>query len=154
MFSNILIYFVVIPLLMLGGLALCRDIKQIRAVAVTGSLALLGLSIWLLVDYLAQRAAGATDPMLYVGSWSWFTPLNINLAVGVDGISIAMIILSAIILLTGSFASWKINPLPKEFFLWLILLSTGVFGFFISIDLFTMFMLDRKSTRLNSSHWS
>lgn len=140
MFSNILIYFVVIPLLMLGGLALCRDIKQIRAVAVTGSLALLGLSIWLLVDYLAQRAAGATDPMLYVGSWSWFTPLNINLAVGVDGISIAMIILSAIILLTGSFASWKINPLPKEFFLWLILLSTGVFGFFISIDLFTMFM--------------
>ena len=31
-------------------------------------------------------------------------------------------------------------PQPKEFFLWLILLSTGVYGFFISIDLFTMFM--------------
>ena len=30
--------------------------------------------------------------------------------------------------------------MPKEFFLWLILLSTGVFGFFISVDLFTMFM--------------
>ncbi|MDE5567360.1 MAG: NADH-quinone oxidoreductase subunit M, partial [Muribaculaceae bacterium] len=41
--------------------------------------------------------------------------------------------------LTGSFASWTISQ-PKEFFLWLILLSTGVFGFFISIDLFTMFM--------------
>ena len=34
----------------------------------------------------------------------------------------------------------KINPLPKEFFLWFMLLSTGVFGFFISVDLFTMFM--------------
>lgn len=140
MFSNILIYFVVIPVIMLGGLALCRNIRQIRAVAVTGSLALLGLSIWLLVDYLAQRAAGATDQMLFCGSWSWFSPLNINLSVGVDGISIAMLILSSIILLTGSFASWKIDPLPRDFFLWLVLLSTGVFGFFISIDLFTMFM--------------
>ncbi|MCM1482834.1 MAG: NADH-quinone oxidoreductase subunit M [Muribaculaceae bacterium] len=140
MFSNILIYFVVIPLLMLGGLALCRNIKQVRAVAVTGSLALLALSVYLLVEYLAQRAAGDTAQMLFTGTWSWFTPLNINLAVGVDGISVAMLLLSAIILLTGSFASWKIDPLPKDFFLWLILLSTGVFGFFISIDLFTMFM--------------
>ena len=64
--------------------------------------------------------------------WLWSKNL------GVDGISIAMIILSSIILLTGSFASWTIAQ-PKAFFLWLILLSTGVFGFFISIDLFTMF---------------
>ncbi len=140
MFSNILIYFVVIPVVMLGALALCRGMKAIRAVAVTGSLALLGLSIWVLCDYLEMRAAGIDSPMLFTGSWSWFAPLNINLAVGVDGISIAMLILSSVILLTGSFASWKINPLPKEFFLWLVLLSTGVFGFFISIDLFTMFM--------------
>lgn len=51
-----------------------------------------------------------------------------------------MILLSAIIVFAGVFASWKIDPLPKEFFLWLILLSIGVFGFFISINLFTMFM--------------
>ena len=139
MFSNILIYFVVIPLLMLLGLALCRNIKQIRAVSVTGALALTALSVYLLVDYLALRGAGNHDAMLYVQSWQWFAPLHINLAVGVDGISVAMLILSSIILLTGSFASWKIDQ-PKEFFLWLILLSTGVFGFFISIDLFTMFM--------------
>lgn len=139
MFSNILIYFVVIPLVMMLGLALCRNIKQIRAVAVTGSVALTALSVWLLIDYLALRAAGATEAMLWVDSWSWFAPLNIHLAVGVDGISIAMLILTGIILITGSFASWEI-PQPKEFFLWLILLSTGVYGFFISIDLFTMFM--------------
>ena len=140
MFSNILIYFVVIPLVMLGALGLCRNIRQIRAVAVTGSLALTALSVYLLVEYLALRGAGLTAPMLFTGTWSWFTPLNINLAVGVDGISVAMLLLSSIILLTGSFASWKIQPMTKEFFLWLILLSTGVFGFFISIDLFTMFM--------------
>ena len=51
-----------------------------------------------------------------------------------------MLLLSAIVVFAGVFASWKIDPLPKEFFLWLILLSIGVFGFFISINLFTMFM--------------
>ena len=139
MFSNILIYFVVIPLVMLGLLALCRNIKQIRAVAVVGSLGLIALSTVVLVQYLQMRAAGNADPMLFTGSWMWFEPLNIHLAVGVDGISIAMLMLSSIIVFAGSFASWTIQQ-PKEFFLWLILLSTGVFGFFISIDMFTMFM--------------
>ncbi|HIX46028.1 MAG TPA: NADH-quinone oxidoreductase subunit M, partial [Candidatus Barnesiella excrementipullorum] len=69
-----------------------------------------------------------------------YEPLNIHYAVGVDGISVTMLLLSAIIVFAGVFASWKIEPLSKEFFLWLILLSIGVFGFFISIDLFTMFM--------------
>ena len=140
MFSNPLIYFVVIPVVMLLGVYLSRNMAQIRAVAVTGSLLLTALSVWLLVDYLGLRAAGATDPMLYCGDWTWFEAINAKLSIGVDGISLAMLLLSSIILLTGSFASWKINPLPKEFFLWLILLSVGVFGFFITIDLFTMFM--------------
>ena len=74
--------------------------------------------------------------MLFTDSYMWFEPLNIHLAVGVDGISVLMIMLSAIIVFTGTFASWKIEPLTKEYFLWFILLSTGVFGFFISIDLF------------------
>ena len=50
-----------------------------------------------------------------------------------------MLILSSIIVFAGSFASWKMDD-ARHFFMWLILLSTGVFGFFISIDLFTMFM--------------
>ena len=137
--ENILIYYVIIPLLMLGGIALCKGRKSIRAVAVAGSVCLLALSTWLLVEYLQLRAAGETAPMLFQGSWMWFEPLNIHLAVGVDGISVAMLMLSSIIVFAGSFASWEI-PQMKEFFLWLILLSTGVFGFFISIDLFTMFM--------------
>ena len=138
--ENILIYFVIIPLLMLAGLALCRNMNQIRTVMTVLSTILLGLSVYLCVDFLALRAAGDTDPMLYMASWDWYTPLNIKLALGVDGISVLMIMLSAIIVFAGTFASWKIDPLPKNFFLWFALLSMGVFGFFISIDMFTMFM--------------
>ena len=142
MFSNFLIWFVIVPVLMLIGLGLCRNssMKAIRTVMVVGSTILLAMSLWLCVDFLAQRAAGASDEMLFTGSWMWYEPLNIHLAVGVDGISVLMLILSSVIVFAGTFASWKIDPLPKNFFLWFTLLSTGVFGFFISIDMFTMFM--------------
>ena len=138
--ENILIYFVIIPLLMLAGLAVCRNMNQIRTVMTVLSTILLGLSIYLCVDFLAIRATGNVEPMLYMASWNWYEPLNIKLSLGVDGISVLMIMLSAIIVFAGTFASWKISPLPKNFFLWFALLSMGVFGFFISIDIFTMFM--------------
>ncbi|MBO4965090.1 MAG: NADH-quinone oxidoreductase subunit M [Muribaculaceae bacterium] len=142
MFGNILIWFVIIPVLMLAGLGVCRNsgMNAIRAVMVIGSTALLALSAYVCIDFLALRAAGDTSEMLFTGSWMWYAPLNIHLAVGVDGISVLMLMLSSVIVFAGTFASWKINPLPKNFFLWFCLLSTGVFGFFISIDIFTMFM--------------
>ncbi|MDE6857029.1 MAG: NADH-quinone oxidoreductase subunit M, partial [Muribaculaceae bacterium] len=142
MFGNILIWFVIIPILMMAGLGVCRNssMNAIRAVMTIGSTALMVLGIWLTVDFLGLRAAGEQAEMLYMGSWLWYAPLNIHLAVGVDGISVLMLLLSCVIVFAGTFASWKISPLPKNFFLWFCLLSTGVFCFFISIDMFTMFM--------------
>lgn len=142
MLGNILIWFIIIPIIMMAGLGICsnKGMNAIRTVMVVCSTALLALSVWLCVDFLALRAAGDTAEMLFTGSWTWYAPLNIKLAVGVDGISVLMLLLSAIIVFAGTFASWKIDPLPKNFFLWFALLSTGVFGFFISIDIFTMFM--------------
>ena len=137
---NFLSLFVLIPLLMLLGLWLSRNIAQIRAVMVTGASALLVLSIALTVMYLNARQAGATDEMLFRADIPWYPALNIHYSVGVDGISVAMLLLSAIIVFTGTFASWRLQPLTKEYFLWFTFLSIGVFGFFISTDLFTMFM--------------
>ena len=132
--------FVFIPLVMLLGLWLAKNVNQVRGVMVAGSTALLALSIHLTLRFLGDRAAGDTAEMLYTGAISWFEPLNICYSVGVDGISVAMILLSAVIVFTGTFASWQLKPLTKEYFLWFTLLSMGVFGFFISIDMFAMFM--------------
>ena len=137
---NFLSLFVFIPLVMLLGLWLARGIKGVRAVMVAGSTALLALSVWLTYTFLCDRAAGADAEMLYTASFSWFEPLHIEYSVGVDGISVAMLLLSAIIVFTGTFASWQLKPLTKEYFLWFTLLSLGVFGFFISVDMFAMFM--------------
>ena len=137
---SILTLFVVIPVLMLFGLWLARNIRQVRGVMVAGSTALLALSVWLTIAFIQMRHAGNTEAMLFMYSAPWFKPLNIAYTVGVDGISVVMLLLSSIIVFTGTFASWQLKPMTKEYFLWFTLLSIGVFGFFISIDLFTMFM--------------
>src|SRR5574344_1656578 len=136
---NILSLFVFIPLLMLLGLWLSRNLHQVRGVMVAGASALLCLAIWLTIDFIQLRHVIPTG-MLMTSSVEWFAPLHICYAIGVDGISVVMLLLSAIIVFTGTFASWQLKPLTKEYFLWFTLLSTGVFGFFISKDLFTMFM--------------
>lgn len=137
---NILSLFPAIPLLMMLGLWISRSTKQIHAVMVAGSSALLALSVYLVFAFLGMRAAGNTAEMLFTDSLVWYTPLNIHYSVGVDGISVAMLLLSSIIVFTGTFASWQMKNDVKEFFMWFCLLSVGVFGFFISVDLFTMFM--------------
>ncbi|MEA4841069.1 MAG: NADH-quinone oxidoreductase subunit M [Bacteroidales bacterium] len=132
--------FVLVPILMLVGFLPCKNIRQIRTVAVIGSSILLGLSVALVCMFIGERAAGNTAEMLFTFDRVWFPTLNIHYSVGVDGVSVVMLLLSSIIVFTGVFASWNQQPLTKEFFMWLILLATGVFGFFISVDLFTMLL--------------
>lgn len=137
---NFLSLFVIIPLLTMLFLIPCKTMKQIRSVMVTGASSLLALSIALLVIFAMERNAGNSAEMLFTESIVWFAPMHICYAVGVDGISVAMLLLTSVIVFTGVFASWQMKPLTKEFFMWYMLLSTGVYGFFISIDLFTMFL--------------
>ena len=139
---NILSLFVVIPVLMLLGLWIARNLNQVRGVMVVGSSCLLALSVWLVFAFLDMRATMPAEefPMLFAESIPWFKPLNIAYSVGVDGISVVMLLLSSIIVFTGTFASWQLKPMTKEYFLWFTLLSTGVYGFFICTDMFTMFM--------------
>src|SRR5574344_1254692 len=137
---NILSLFVIVPVLMLAGLWASRNLTQVKTTMVAGASILLALSVYLTIEYINLREAGAQGDMLFTSSIPWFEPLNICYSVGVDGISVVMLLLSSVIVFTGIFASWKLQPLTKEYFMWFTLLSTGVYGFFISTDLFTMFM--------------
>ena len=137
---NILSLFPAVPLVMMLGLWLSKSTRQIHTVMVAGSSLLVALAVVLVVQYLGLRGAGETAQMLFTESRVWYAPLNIHYAVGVDGISVAMLLLSAVIVFTGTFASWQMKSDVKAYFLWFCLLSVGVFGFFISVDLFTMFL--------------
>lgn len=137
---NILLLFIGIPLLMIVALFLTKNRKQILTVMVSGSTLLMLLSAIVTIEYVKARNGGIVDPYLFTSSVTWFKTLNVNFSLGVDGASIVMLCLSAIIVFTGVFVSWKLKPLTKEFFLWYCMLATGVFGFFVTTDLFVMFL--------------
>ena len=137
---NILTLLILVPVLTVAGLLATRKLNQSRMVAVVGMGIQFLLSLDLLYMFLRERAAGNTEQMLFTKSWVWFKELNIRLDFGVDGISVAMIVLTGFVIFAGTFISWKVNDLSKEYFISLIILGTGVFGFFVSLDLFTMFL--------------
>src|SRR6478736_5346631 len=130
---------ILLPLLTAIVILFCKGLKQVRMAALLGSVAQLGLSGWLTLLYSQQRIAGNHSPMVFESNYSWFKALHINYHVGVDGISIAMILLTASVVVAGILVSWTMEKLSKEFFFLLLLLSMGAYGFFISLDLFTMF---------------
>lgn len=137
---DILTLLVVIPVLTMTGIILVKDINRVRVVAAVGMGIQLVLSALLIFLFVSARKNGNTDEMLFVRDLVWFKTFNIHYTVGVDGISVAMIALTSLVVSAGIFASWEVDFLTKEFFVSLILLATGVFGFFISLDLFTMFL--------------
>ncbi|MCD8193836.1 MAG: NADH-quinone oxidoreductase subunit M, partial [Tannerellaceae bacterium] len=133
---NILSLFVAVPSVMLLLLFICRNIRQIRTVMVGGSSVLLVLSFLLAGLYVTGEPVPG-ETMCFVSDLAWYPSLHIHYTVGVDGISVVMLLLSAVIVFTGVFSSWH---MVKEYFMWYCLLAIGAFGFFISIDLFTMFL--------------
>ncbi|MFV0418990.1 MAG: NuoM family protein [Dysgonomonas sp.] len=136
---NILSLFILVPVVMLLAFIPCRNIKQVRTVGVIGAVIEVALALILLFMFFEERSAGNAAEMLFTYNQVWYETLNIHYAIGVDGVSVLMILLTSVIIFTGTFASWNMNPLPKDFFMWLTLLSIGVYGFFISLDMFTMF---------------
>ena len=128
-----------IPLLTAIALIFSRGIRSVRQVALGGSVVQLALCFYLLFAYFQERKSGNTGSMVFEQDYEWFGTLGIHYHVGVDGISIAMILLTAFVVMAGVLVSWTIDQLNREFFFLLILLSVGAYGFFISLDLFTLF---------------
>lgn len=136
---DILSLFIIVPVITVLVLIFTKGLKQSRIISMVGSLFQLGMAINLVFAYFKERAIN-DDIMVFTKDLVWFKQFNIHYNIGVDGVSVALLLLTAIVVLAGVFISWKMKDLPKEFFISLIVLSVGVYGFFISIDLFTMFV--------------
>lgn len=130
---------IILPFLTAMFILFSKDLKQIRMMAFMGAALQLVLGGFLLYVYCDARSAGDTSQFLFEQSFAWYPSLNINYHIGVDGISIAMILLTASVVLAGVLVSWNESRMSKEFFLLLTFLALGAYGFFISLDLFTLF---------------
>ena len=136
---DILSLFIVIPALTIVSLIFAKGLKQARLVSMIGSFIQFGMAINLLFAYFKERNINDSI-MVFTKDLVWFKQFNIHYNIGVDGISVALLLLTSLLVLAGVFISWKMKDLPKEFFIALLVLATGVYGFFISIDLFMMFV--------------
>jgi len=135
---------VIVPLITTVLLLFVRGQSGVRRIALAGVSIQLVLAFALLGLYWQERgvggtAAGNASAFLFEYRHAWFSALHIDYHVGVDGISVAMILLTAFVMVGAVLVSWTIKSMTKEFFVLLLLLSAGAYGFFISLDLFTLF---------------
>lgn len=134
-----LIYLLAIPLVTALLVLLARNATQVKGLALVGSLAQLAMSFVLLFSYRQERAIGNTATVVFEQNHVLFRSWNINLHFGVDGISVAMILLTAFVVVAGVLVSWNVQKMTREFYFLLLLLALGAYGFFISFDLFMLF---------------
>lgn len=143
---NSYVLFLLVGIPMTGALVvLCTPgyLKQsIRWISSTFALVTLILSCYVFLGY-----DHGTGGFQFQRSWDWIAMPGtgqlghtaIALRLGVDGIGAPMILLTGIVLFTGVLVSWNISDRNKEFFTLYLLLLSGVFGVFVSLDLFFFF---------------
>jgi NADH-quinone oxidoreductase subunit M len=120
--------------------------SQARAVALLATLLPLVLSL-VLWSHFDQAATG----MQFTSNFNWahinhaYTDqtndhtLTISLAMGVDGLSLPLVILTAVVTFLATLASWRVEYRSKSYFFWFLLLVTGLYGVFTSLDAFAFF---------------
>ncbi|MGB7115293.1 MAG: NADH-quinone oxidoreductase subunit M [Anaerolineales bacterium] len=107
--------------------------REVRVAALAAGIIALVLTVWLYFSY--DVAAGGYQ---FVENYPWLPALGISYQVGVDGMNTPLVLLTGVVMFTGVLISWNIDDRPREFFFFLFLLATGVFGVFIALDLFML----------------
>ena len=121
-----------------------QQVQTIKMFHAISALANLVLCVFFAVKIygLAMAAvvpAGNALQLQYVTDVPWLPALGIRFIIGADALSILMCVLAAIIVFTGILMSWNVER-PKEFFAMIQILGVGVFGGFLSFDLFLFMM--------------
>jgi NADH-quinone oxidoreductase subunit M len=118
----------------------------IKRVALIATAINLVLSVGMVIGYLQWIGSsglpgrGLELPLKWWVRKAWLGKLGIEYYLGVDGISVLMIFLTSVVIFCGVLASWGHKTRVKEFFSFLLLLVTGVFGVFAAQDFFLFFL--------------
>jgi NADH-quinone oxidoreductase subunit M len=99
----------------------------------------LSLYLWSIWDYSLVGATSVAG-FQFVEKVSWIPQFNIEYFIGVDGLSFPMVILTGLIGLISVIASWGIQKGIKGYFVLFMLLVTGMFGVFMSLDFFLFYV--------------
>jgi NADH-quinone oxidoreductase subunit M len=128
---------VVIPILLTPS-----DRKNvIRWLAVLGTVPALLLSVYIFFTF-DRGVAGVNNPLgfQYVIQKDWITSFNIQYYMGIDGLSVSMVLLTGLLCFLCIFASWGIDKGLKGYFTMFLLLEVGMLGTFVALDFFLFYV--------------
>ncbi|MBI3319794.1 MAG: NADH-quinone oxidoreductase subunit M, partial [Candidatus Omnitrophica bacterium] len=124
---------------LVGALTLCclpaNQIVWVRRIAVSVTTLTLLLAAGIVLTY--NRSTGGYQYELLV---PWIQSMGIGFHLGVDGISAVLVLLHAICSFCGVLVSYSIKERVKEYYIFYLILIAGVFGVFVSLDLFFFYV--------------
>ncbi|MFP6687382.1 MAG: NADH-quinone oxidoreductase subunit M [Polyangiaceae bacterium] len=146
LWSHILSIMVFLPLLGVVGMFVAhlmgyRDDKKLRlgVLGLMGANLALAAGLYLKFDSSFIKVHG-NDGYQFMERAVWVRSLNIEYFIGIDGISVSMVLLTALISFVGVLCSWSINKQMKGYFAMYCLLVTGMMGTFVALDLLLFFV--------------
>ena len=139
MILSILLALPVLGLLTILFLDKERHVRAIQMVAVLASAAALAWSIVCCYTFWAQPNPGP-HRMRLEQSWDWIPTLGIKYHVGIDGLSLPLIVLTAGLSFLSIVYSLRVTERVKEYMAWFLLLETGMLGVFVSLDFFLFYV--------------
>jgi len=108
--------------------------QEIRVTALAAAAFALILSLFVYFGY--DASVGGYQ---FVEKYNWLPAFGVSYHVGVDGLNTPLVLLTGVVMFTGVLISWGIDDRPREFFAFLFILATGVFGVFVTLDMFMLF---------------
>jgi NADH-quinone oxidoreductase subunit M len=130
---SILTYILGLPLL--AAIVLAFVPRNLRVVLRAAAVGVTFLSAVLAVVMFVRFQAGAAGYQ-FEQQIPWVSALGISYHVGVDGISVGLVLLGAIVAFAAACVSWEIKEREKEFYILLLVMTGGILGAFASLDLF------------------
>jgi NADH-quinone oxidoreductase subunit M len=123
-----------------AGLLILLCLKEhqkflIRAVSLVSAGISFGLAIYTFMAY--DKKLGGLQ---FVEKYEWSKLFGITYFVGVEGMNAPLLLLTGIVIFTGVLTMWELEIRVKEYFIWMLALVTGVFGVFMSYDMFFFFL--------------
>ncbi|HWO56281.1 MAG TPA: NADH-quinone oxidoreductase subunit M [bacterium] len=137
MISGILSWMIFIPLI---GMAVIMFLpkdnhRAIRGVTMAATIIPLLLSLMMLFSY-----DPSTHEFQFVEKAAWIPALNVNYHLGVDGLSVPMVVLTTLLCFLAALVSFNITNRVKEYFAFYLLLEAGMIGVFCALDFFLFYV--------------
>src|SRR2546426_5136393 len=124
--------------------------RRARSLAMGFSLVATGIAVFLTANFLGHifdgwfpasvTIAGTTQTYAYVEEYTWVPTLGISYVLGLDGLSLALVLLTPLLTTLAIGFSWDKDYRPKEFFALLLLMEWSITGVFVTLDFLLFFV--------------